>query len=38
MTQKEQNDFYKFEYLPTNDTIVKFTSNNLDLFFKNRTW
>ena len=29
-----QNDFFWSEYLPTNDTITRFTLNNPDLLFQ----
>ena len=31
-------DFYRFGYLPTNDTIARFTPNDLDLLFQGKKY
>ena len=37
-TKNAPHDFYRFGYLPTNDTIAKFTSNDLDLLFQGKKY
>ena len=33
-----QNEFYIFRYLRTNDTIAKFTLNDLDLLYQSQKY
>ena len=32
------NDFYRFEYLPTNDIIAKFTPNDIGILFQDKKY
>ena len=37
-TKKYIANFYRFRYLPTNDTILKVTPNDIDLLFQDKTF